>query len=958
MLAAAISAVGPGCCGALPCRTAMASRGLPGLLARLRLQAAVSVTCGQGVVAPSGPKPAVGHSRSTTTAGLADMPLPLQPAAAPTGHPVAAMDRADARPHMGGKGDGPPAAALEGSVRRVRFHSDDTGYTVLDIRGFEVGHQDGNGGISSPSGFPDTYTAVGYLGNIREGQSLRLEGQWVENERYGRQLQVVRMVENRPRSEPEIIRYLEEGAIAGVGPQTARLLVSEFGSGTLDALDQDNAIPRLQQIKGIGKKKATKIKEEWDKDRWGRAAMFFLQEHGVGKQAASQLVKRHGKNTEEFVRRDPWEACDGIPGWSFPAIEELAQRVEADLGLPSRARAALCHVLRSRRIEGDCYLPWELLAANAEALLQEPPDAPAALDACLDDRLRELVDRGRLVMDSAAEQESVVERRQSVSNDCRVYLSELHKAECIVASLLRSRMQSVDKPGLEARVDSWMDRIESEGSFVLLAQQRQAIQAAASSRVLILTGGPGCGKTSTTKFIVNLWTAMNSRVKLCAPTGMAAKRLSQATEREAKTIHSMLRPTPNLSDTGHWHFQHDATNPLEVDAICVDEASMLDVQLAAALMKAIPSWAHLLLVGDMDQLPPVGPGHILQDSINSGKVPVIRLSEVLRQVADSAIVTNAHSIKDGDMPDFERVAPHNGSWWQNGLPLKQGSEQRPAWKARRNGSPADFSEAIVTECLWIEVTICLDDNFVLLTDAQFTEFRRHLIEAAMFAFWQVPDVPEVIMTALQEAMQSLFPQHKIDPVKEVQLLTPSNKGPLGTTALNKMLQALLNPAAEQKAELRKGPKDGGIIFREGDRVIQMKNDTSREIVNGDIGTVTRVDVAQGTVEVTFTGCLLVEETTVSYSSVDLDDLRLAWLMQAITIHKSQGSEYSAVIIPMSKMHGRNLLSRKLLYTALTRARNLVVLVGAKAPIRDAIGNLNERTRFTHLKHRLMATDTS
>eukprot|EP00850_Spirogloea_muscicola_P018901 SM000178S03466 [mRNA] locus=s178:191719:196858:+ [translate_table: standard] len=947
MPAAAIPAVGPRCCGALPCRTAMALRGLPGLLARLRLQAAVSVACGRGAVAPSGPKPPVGHSRSTTTAGLADMPLPLQPAAAPTGHTVAAMDRADARPHTSDKGVGPPAAALEGSVRRVRFHSDDTGYTVLDIHGFEVDHQDGNGGTSTSSGSPDTYTAVGYLGNIREGQSLRLEGQWVENDRYGRQLQVVRMVENRPQSEPEIIRYLEEGAIAGVGPQTARLLVSKFGSGTLDALDQDNAIARLQQIRGIGKKKATKIKDEWDKDRWGRAAMFFLQEHGVSKQAASQLdapasahpadaqslinsiiaaaaVKRHGKHTEEAVRRDPWEACDGIPSWSFPAIEELAQRMEADLGLPSRARAALCHVLRSRRVEGDCYLPWELLAANVQALLEEPPGASAALDAGLDDRLRELVDRGRLVMDGAAEQESVTERRQAVSSDCRVYLSELHKAECTVANLLRSRMQSVDKPGLEARVDSWMDRIESEGGFGLLAQQRQAIQAAASCRVLILTGGPGCGKTSTTKFIVNLWTAMNFRVKLCAPTGMAAKRLSQATEREAKTIHSMLRPTPDLSDTGHWHFQHDATNPLEVDAICVDEASMLDVQLAAALMKATPSWAHLLLVGDMDQLPPVGPGHILQNSINSGKVPVIRLSEVLRQVADSAIVTNAHSIKDGDMPDFERVAPHNGSWWQRGLPLMLGSEQRPAWKARTIGSPADFSEAIVTECLWIEV----------------------------------PDVPEVIMTALQEAMQSLFPQHKIDPVREVQLLTPSNKGPLGTTALNKMLQALLNPAAEQKSELRKGPKDGGIIFREGDRVIQMKNDTSREIVNGDIGTVTRVDVAQGTVEVTFTGCLLVEETTVSYSSVELDDLKLAWLMQAITIHKSQGSEYSAVIIPMSKMHGRNLLSRKLLYTAITRARNLVVLVGANAPIRDAIGNLNERTRYTHLKHRLMANDTS
>eukprot|EP00850_Spirogloea_muscicola_P015509 SM000119S25652 [mRNA] locus=s119:173238:178445:+ [translate_table: standard] len=919
-----IPAVGLGCCGALPCRTAMASRGLPGLLARLRLQAAVSVACGGRVAAPWRPTAAVGHSRSTTTAGLADMPLPLQPAAAPNGHTMAAMDRADSRPHTSGKGDGPPAAALEGSVRRVRFYSNDTGYTVLDIRGFEVGHRDGNGGISTPSGSPDTYTAVGYLGNIREGQSLRLEGQWVENDRYGRQLQVVRMVENRPRSEPEIIRYLEEGAIAGVGPQTARLLVSEFGSGTLDALDQDNAITLLQLIKGIGKKKATKIKEEWDKDRWGRAAMFFLQEHGAGKQAASQLVKKHGKHTEEFVRRDPWEACDNIPGWSFPAMEELAQRVEAELGLPSRARAALCHVLRSRRVEGDCYLPWELLAANVQPLLQEPPDAPAALDACLDDRLWELVDRGRLVMDSAAEQESVIECRQPVSSDCRVYLSELHKAECIVASLLRSRMQSVDKPGLEARVDSWMDRIESEGGFVLLAQQRQAIQAAASSRVLILTGGPGCGKTSTTKFIVNLWTAMNFRVKLCAPTGMAAKRLSQATEREAKTIHSMLRPTPDLSDTGHWHFQHDATNPLEVDAICVDEASMLDVQLAAALMKATPSWAHLLLVGDMDQLPPVGPGHILQDSINSGKVPVIRLSEVLRQVADSAIVTNAHSIKDGDMPDFERVAPHNGSWWQSGLPLMQDPKQRPAWKARRIGRPADFSEEIVTECLWIEV----------------------------------PDVPEVIKTALQEAMQSLFPQHKIDPVREVQLLTPSNKGPLGTTALNKMLQALLNPAAEEKAELRKGPKDGGITFREGDRVIQVKNDTSREIVNGDIGTVTRVDVAQGMVEVTFTGCLLVEETTVSYSSVELDDLRLAWLMQAITIHKSQGSEYSAVIIPMSKMHGRNLLSRKLLYTALTRARNLVVLVGAKAPIRDAIGNLNERTRFTHLKHRLTEINTS
>ncbi len=732
------------------------------------------------------------------------------------------------------RADWPSVEHLQGIVERVTFHSDESGYTVLR---FNV------------PGERELVTIIGRFPEIHAGQTLRLTGFWREHPKYGRQFQCLHAQETKPATLTGLEKYLGSGLIKGIGPVTAKRIVTHFGLETLEVIE--HACSRLIEVPGIGERRVAMIERAWEAQKAIKEVMLFLRGHNVSTTYAVKIYKQYGDQAIDVVSKNPYQLAADIYGIGFVTADTIARSLGIAPDADFRYQAGILYVLNLAAEEGHCFLPMHKLVEHTTKRLALPdaPIDPTRIEA--------------LIASMAEGQQLIVEQGYGDLADQQIcYAPAFYHTEVALAKRLArfaQRPVEIDLP----RVGRWIDAFMYKRDIHLSAEQRRAVELAASSRILVLTGGPGCGKTFTTRAIVALWRAMGKSILLAAPTGCAAQRLAELTGVEAKTIHRML-----AFDPGRMQFRHGEDHPLEAQAFVVDETSMLDLFLAHSLFKAIPPEAQVLLVGDIDQLPSVGPGMVLRDLIASSQIPVVRLTEIFRQAAESHIVTNAHRINAGQFP---RLTP-----------------------------TTKFAES---DCLWLEAA-----------------------------------EPVLGAEGIVHLVSAFLPTHGIDPVKEVQVLCPTTRGDVGTRQLNTLLQQVLNPQVSGKTELARG----GSVLRVGDRVIQQVNDYTREVFNGDLGTITRIDLEEQEVVVQFA------EREVSYDYADLSELALAW---AVTVHKSQGSEFPVVIFPMFMQHYL-LLSRNLVYTGLTRAKQLAILVGPPKAIGIAIKRVMDRQRYTALADRL------
>jgi exodeoxyribonuclease V alpha subunit len=723
---------------------------------------------------------------------------------------------------------------LQGVVERITYHAAESGYTIAR---FKV------------PGERDLVTITGSFATIQAGQTMEVAGIWHDHPKYGTQFQVSQYRETKPATLTGIEKYLGSGLIKGVGPVTAKRIVAHFGLDTLEVIETH--IERLHEVPGIAKKRVKLIQAAWVEQKAIKEVMLFLQGHNVSTTYAVKIYKKYGDESIEVVTHNPYRLATDVYGIGFVTADAIARNLGIDPNSEYRYRSGILHVLNHAAEEGHCFLPQaELVKRTVERL-------------ALPEHRIEPKDIEELTVTMSVDEELILQGgSQELAGQFLCYSPPFYRAEQALADRLKgllSRPIIVDT----GRVQGWLERFVRHTQTTLSPQQQEAVELAATRRVLILTGGPGTGKTTTTRTIVALWKAMGKTIALASPTGRAAQRLGEVTGVEAKTIHRLLEFDPK-----HMKFKRDLDNPIPADAVVVDEASMLDLFLANSLVKAVASDAQLLLVGDTDQLPSVGAGAVLKDLIGSGCVPVMRLTQVFRQAQASQIVTNAHRINAGEFPKLERV-----------------------------------SNTPKSDCLWLNAA-----------------------------------EPEQGVQAIQDVLQHLIPTLGFDS-SQVQVLCPMTRGEIGTRNLNKVLQALTNPSTAAKSELVRG----GVTLRVGDRVIQQVNDYNREVFNGDMGSIKSIDLEEQEVTVQF------GERVVSYDYADLNEIALAY---AVTIHKSQGSEYPVVIIPLFMQHYL-MLSRNLLYTGLTRAKKLAVLVGSQKAIGLAVKQVNAMQRYTLLAHRVM-----
>jgi len=724
-----------------------------------------------------------------------------------------------------------PEGQLRGLVERISFRSEGSDFVILKLRA---------------PGATELVTAKGSLACALEGEEVELEGRWETDPRFGHQFVFKRAVAKAPSSLEGIERYLGSGALPGIGKSMAKRIIERFGEDTLRVIDEDTG--RLTEIEGIGKKRLAGIVEALGERRLQRDAMVVLQGLGLGPRLSRRVIKTYGEQAGAVAQRDPYRLSREIRGVGFHTADRLASQAGIERDHPARLRAALRHILEEAASAGHTILPQgELIERAAQAIGQ----APGALeDALLEARLA-----GELT------------RELDDSGESLVGLPELVDAERGLADALgrlrQSVMSRVPAEGHEAVVAE----AAAAAGIELTADQRRAVSTALGTPVTIITGGPGVGKTTVLRSLVAALKSLGAVVALAAPTGRAAKRLEEATGHPATTIHRLLEFTPHSA-----HFRRGSSEPLECDAVIVDEASMIDVRLGRRLTEAVPAGGSLILVGDADQLPSVGPGSVLRDLLDSDQIPSVELREVFRQAESSAIVRNAHRIQQGDLPD-----------------LRQGRKGEPG--------PGDFF------------------------------------------FIERPDAARAVETLLKMIAERIPAAYGLDPIRDVQVLTPIKRGEAGARALNQRLQERLNPGPP-------GLLAGDESFRPGDKVMQLRNDYDREVFNGDLGIVRSVDLDLNSLLVSFGA------RDLEYRGAQLDGLSLAY---ATTIHKSQGSEFPAVVLPMLSEHFI-MLRRNLLYTAMTRARRLVVIVGQRRAIELAVSRNDTERRRTTLAERITPSE--
>ena len=707
---------------------------------------------------------------------------------------------------------------LAGLVERVTFHNSENGFCVL--RAKARGHR-------------DLVTVVGHAAIISAGEWITASGEWTTDHTHGQQFRARFLKTSAPSSIEGIEKYLGSGMIRGIGPAYAKKLVKAFADRVFDVIEAEP--DRLREVTGIGAVRAKRITDAWAEQKIVREIMVFLHSNGVGTARAVRIFKTYGADAIQIMSENPYRLARDIRGIGFKTADAIAMKLGIEKTAMIRLRAGISYALTEAMDEGHCGLPTDKLIPLAEELLEAPREL---ILAALELERSE----GNVIADRVGD------------TDC-TFLAGLYRAEQAIAARLM-RILNSRLPWAWIDPEKAVPWVEARSGLKLAESQRDAIRLALKAKALVITGGPGVGKTTIVNSILRILAAKGVKLLLCAPTGRAAKRMTEATGVEAKTIHRLLEVDPKGGG-----FKRNADNPLDCDLLVVDEASMVDVMLMQALVKAIPDSSALLIVGDIDQLPSVGPGQILADIIASGALPVVRLTEVFRQAAQSRIIVNAHRLNQGLMPDLAA-----------------------------SNAESDF-------------------YFVPAED------------------------PETAVQRILELVKARIPRRfGFDPIRDIQVLCPMNRGGVGARSLNVELQAALNPAGARKVERF------GWTFAPGDKVMQIENDYDKEVYNGDIGYVEDVDVEAGELIARFDG------RAVTYGFGELDTLVPAY---AATIHKSQGSEYPAVIIPVLTQHYA-MLQRNLLYTGITRGKRLVVLVGQKKAIAIAVRNVSGRRRWSKL----------
>ncbi len=724
---------------------------------------------------------------------------------------------------------------IYGFLERISYYNEETQFTVAKIK---------------EKGKKELTTVVGCLTGISAGESLRLHGKWVFNKKFGEQFQVEAFETVVPSTVNAIEKYLGSGLIKGIGPVMAKRIVKVFGLDTIDIIE--NSPQELSKVEGIGAKRIAMISKAWAEQKEIKEIMLFLQGHGVSAGYSTKIYKEYGEEAIEKVRQNPYRLASDIKGIGFITADKIAKSLGFDPGSIVRAKEGIIYTLNELMNSGHVYYPYGELLEKAGQLLNIEPET-------IKEAVAELFKEKRIIM------EDLNCTGEDIPNNKAVYLPPFYIAEI---NLTRGLINIKNEPIISPL--DFSDRVadaEKELGLKLAENQREAVAMALQNKVLIITGGPGTGKTTIIKVIVKIFHDMGHRVLLAAPTGRAAKRMQEATGFEAKTIHRLLEYSFQAGG-----FQRNYDNPLEADVVIVDEASMIDTILMHHLVKAIPSEAVLILVGDVNQLPSVGPGNILADLINSGIFKVVTLNKIFRQAVKSRIVTNAHKIIRGEFPD---LLPPKGD-------------------------------------------VCQDFYFVAEEDPG--------------------KAVNKIITLCVDRIPRQFGFH---PLEDVQVLAPMHRGEVGVANLNKLLQQRLNP---EKFEIKKGYRG----FRVNDKVMQIINNYEKDVYNGDIGRIITIDHEEQSLIVDFEG------REVQYDFNQLDELVLAY---AISIHKSQGSEYKAVVIPLMTQH-YVLLQRNLIYTAITRGEKLVVIVGSKKALAIAIRNVDPSKRFTMLAERLAEMERS
>ncbi len=716
------------------------------------------------------------------------------------------------------------AIQLEGLIERVTFFSEETGFCVLRVK---VGNS------------PDLVTVVGSAASVSAGEWITAQGNWVIDKEHGRQLKAVHLKTMPPNTREGMEKYLGSGMVKGIGPVYARKLIERFGEELFEVIEKRPSW--LEMVEGIGPKRQKKITTAWKDQRAVRDIMLFLHSQGVGTSRAVRIYKTYGVESIEKIRANPYILARDIRGIGFKTADDVAQRLGIPPDSPDRARAGIEHVLHEATGSGHCALPSVKLLGHAAQLLAV--DAPVVELA-----LGSMLTKGELIS-------------ERVGAEDLVFLPYLARAEREIAQRM-TRLSQLPPAYPAMDVHQAIGWCEQQTGKQLAPSQKEALLQVCGNRVTVITGGPGVGKTTLVHSILTILRARKVRCVLCAPTGRAAKRLTETTGVVAKTIHRLLEVQP-----GSGKFARQEGNPLDCDLLVVDETSMVDVPLMSSLLKALPANGSLILVGDVDQLPSVGPGTVLRDLIESGVVPVVRLTEIFRQAARSQIVLTAHGIKNGEMPQ------------------KQGKDSGSDFYFLERAEPQETGELLL----------------------------------------------ELVGTRIPGKL-------RLDPIRDIQVLCPMNRGSVGARALNEQLQAKLNPRREGEPEVERF----GSRFRLRDKVIQTENDYDKEVFNGDIGQVESIDAVEREVGIRF------DNRAVVYDFGELDEISLAY---AITIHKAQGSEFPVVVIPLA-MQQYMLLERNLIYTGITRGKRLVTLVGESKALWVAVHKNETSHRHSGLRERL------
>ena len=721
---------------------------------------------------------------------------------------------------------------LTGQIERITYSNEENGFTIARVK---------------VPGRRDLVTVVGNLMFPMPGEIIKMQGEWTTHSKYGEQFKLVSYKTSVPATVYGIQKYLGSGLINGIGPVMAGRIVKEFGKHSLDIIE--NEIEKLAQVDGIGKKRIEMIRTAWDEQREIRDVMLFLQTHGVSSGYATKIFRQYGNQSIDVVQENPYRLAADIFGIGFVTADGIAEKLGFSKDSTLRAEAGIQYVLHQMADEGNVYYPYELLLEKCREILQIDREVIAKALGSI------VVDKKIIIEDL---NDKIEEFRE---NNKAVYLEKYYVCETGIAFRLKTLIgapRSFRDIDLERAVE-WAQK---QLSITLAEKQLEALRCSVENKVVVITGGPGTGKTTIINAVIKIFSRLKLKIMLAAPTGRAAKRMSETTGYEARTIHRLLEFSFQKGG-----FQRNEKKQLDCDLLIIDETSMIDTILMYHLLKAIPPRATLILVGDVNQLPSVGAGYILNDIIESGSVPVVELNEIFRQAKGSRIIVNAHKINSGIIPYFKAPVP--------------------------SGSTNDFY------------------------------------------FIQQED-PEKVLEIILELTRDRIPRRfNFDPVDDIQVLTPMHKGVVGAGNLNDKLQEALNPGENIIIRGDRG-------FRVNDKVMQIRNNYDKEIFNGDIGKITKIIADEQAVVISFDG------REVVYEFAELDEIVLAY---AVSVHKSQGSEYSAVIIPILIQHYM-LLQRNLIYTAVTRGKNLVVMVGTKQALAIGINNNKTQKRYTYLKYRL------